>query len=73
MLAATQFAHIGLMIAAVVLATGTTTYLLDRWRSGGVLWWPSTAWPAGGVAPQMALSCAIPTSIATTCPRCRPS
>lgn len=58
MLAATQMAHVGFTTKlAWYLRLGTTTYLLDRWRSSDVLdlvervGLPSL----GGVAPQLAL------------------
>ncbi len=58
MLAATQMAHVGFTTKlAWYLRTGTTTHLLDRWRSSDVLdLVERVRLPAlGGVAPQLAL------------------
>ena len=64
MLAATAFAHIGSMTKlAWYLRLGTTTYLLDRWRSSDVLRLVSEhrMQSVGGVAPQLALLLRDPT------------
>lgn len=58
MLAATAFAHIGSMTKLLwYLRLGTTTYLLERWRSADVLALISEhrLSNVGGVAPQVAL------------------
>lgn len=58
MLAGTQFAHVGFMTKfAWYVRTGSTLYLLDRWRASDVLdIVESTGMKAiGGVAPQLAL------------------
>jgi acyl-CoA synthetase (AMP-forming)/AMP-acid ligase II len=64
MLAATQMAHVGFTTKlAWYLRTGTTTHLLDRWRSSDVLdLIERVRLPAlGGVAPQLALLLRDPT------------
>jgi len=58
MLASTQFAHVGFMTKLPwYLRTGSTTYLLDRWRSEDVLRLVHEHRMAsiGGIAPQVAL------------------
>lgn len=64
MLASTQFAHVGFMTKLPwYLRLGTTTHLLDRWRSRDVLRIIAEQHLAGvgGVAPQMALLLRDPT------------
>lgn len=64
MLAATQFAHVGFMTKLPwYLRLGTTTHLLDRWRTGDVLdlLERERVPMLGGVAPQLALLLRDPT------------
>ena len=63
MIASTQFAHIGFMTKLPwYLRTGTTTYLLDRWRAGDVLRLIARErmTTVGAVAPQVALMLRAP-------------
>ena len=63
MIASTQFAHIGFMTKLPWhLRTGTTTFLLDRWRAGDVLRLIARErmTTVGAVAPQVALMLRAP-------------
>lgn len=63
MIASTQFAHIGFMTKLPwYLRTGTTTFVLDRWRAGDVLRLIARErmTTVGAVAPQVALMLRAP-------------